>query len=103
LGGDAVGEADVLSRPGEFDRIVILASTGDGHPEQLQGRKLFIVARDDQGPSGPRLAEISESYAKVPQPKKLIVLDGSAYAQFLFDVGAGPSLMKTIQQFLSEP
>jgi hypothetical protein len=57
----------------DIDRIVILAYTFGRYPEKLQRRKLFNVARDDQGPSGLRLAEISESYAKAPQPEKLIV------------------------------
>jgi len=102
FGGDAVGNADASS-PGAFERIVILASSGGETPEKLTGRKLFIVARDDASADGPRLPEISSHYARVPQPKTLIVLDGSAHAQFLFATDQGPRLMKEILSFLKAP
>ena len=55
LGGDAVGEADAESAPGNIDRVVFLGSSGGNAPEKLNGRKLFIVARDDKSGSGLRL------------------------------------------------
>ena len=103
LGGDAVGIADAQSPPGTFDRIVILASEGGDTPEKLTGRKLFILARDDISGSGPRLPGITRNYTKAPQPKKLILLDGSAHAQFLFDTPQGPRLLDEILHFLTEP
>ena len=103
LGGDAVGDADAQSKSGDLDRIILLGSSGGERPERLQGRKLFIVAHDDRSGSGLRLPEISAAYARTPGPKQLLVLDGSAHAQFLFSTPAGPSLMKTILQFLSNP
>jgi hypothetical protein len=102
MGGYALAEADAKSKPGEFDRIVLLASSaGDG--AALKGRKLFVVARGDVGSSGRRLSEISDSYAKTPQPKELLILEGSAHAQSLFDTDQGPRLMKEILRFLTEP
>jgi dienelactone hydrolase len=103
MGGDAVGEADAASKPGNFDRIVILASSGGDHPEKLNGRKLFIVAREDRDSDSLRLPEISKHYERAPQPKKLVVLEGSAHAQFLFATDQGPRLMDEILRFLSEP
>jgi dienelactone hydrolase len=103
FGGDAVGDADVASKPGNFDRIVILASSGGDHPEKLNGRKLFIVARDDTSGDGLRLPEITRHYDRAPQPKKLVILDGSAHAQFIFGTDQGPRLMDEILRFLSEP
>ena len=103
LGGDAVGNADTQSPPGTFDHIVILASEGGAAPEKLTGRKLFILARDDVGGDGPRLPEITSHYEKAPQPKKLVILDGSAHAQFLFDTPQGPRLLNEILNFLKEP
>jgi hypothetical protein len=86
MGGYALAEADAKSKPGEFDRIVLLASSaGDG--AALKGRKLFVVARG----------------AKTPQPKELVILEGSAHAQSLFDTDQGPRLMKEILRFLTEP
>jgi dienelactone hydrolase len=102
MGGYALAEADAKSAPGEFDRIVLLASSaGDG--TALKGRKLFVVARGDVGSSGRRFSEISDSYAKTPQPKELVILEGSAHAQSLFDTDQGPRLMKEILRFLTEP
>ena len=103
LGGDAVGEADAESRPGNIDRVVFLGSSGGSAPEKLSGRKLFIVARGDRSGSGLRLPEISSNYQKAPQPKKLVILEGSAHAQFLFDTDQGPRLLNEILRFLSEP
>lgn len=103
FGGDAVADADVLSNPGEIDRIVLLGSDGGEHPENLKARTLFLVARDDTSSFGPRLPAISAAYAKAPQPKKLVVVEGSAHAQFLFATSQGPSILKQILQFLSKP
>jgi dienelactone hydrolase len=103
MGGDAAGDASSESNPGEIDRIVLLGAEGGDSPERMKGRKLFIVSRDDQSGDGPRLPGISESYRKAPEPKKLVILDGSAHAQFIFETDQGPRLMQIIQQFLSEP
>jgi dienelactone hydrolase len=103
MGGDAVGEADARSPSGKMDRIVLLGSSGGDFPKKLTGRKLFLVAREDSSEDGPRLPEISRHYAEAPNPKKLVVLDGSAHAQFLFDTNQGPRVMQEILQFVSEP
>jgi hypothetical protein len=103
MGGDAVGEADAASKPGTFDRIVILGSSGGDSPEKLNGRKLFVVARNDANSDGLRLPEISRHYDRAPQPKKLVLLEGSAHAQFLFNTDQGQRLMDEILRFLSEP
>ena len=103
LGGSAIGDADARSKPGAFECVVFLASSGGDAPSRLTGRKLFIVARDDQGPAGPRLAEISKHYAAAPEPKKLVVVEGSAHAQFLFETEQATRVMNEIVSFLSAP
>jgi dienelactone hydrolase len=103
MGGDAVGEAAARSSSGELNRIVLLGSSGGDFPKKLTGRKLFLVAREDSSDSGPRLPEISQHFAQAPNPKKLVVVDGTAHAQFLFDTNQGPRVMKEILQFVSEP
>jgi len=103
LGGDAVGDADTQARPGEFDRVVFLGSEGGSHPAQLTGRKLYLVARDDTSGDGPRLPGIRAHFAQAPQPKKLIVVDGSAHAQYLFGTDEGPRVLKLILEFLTQP
>ncbi len=100
MGGDAVGEADANSPDGTFDRVVFLGSAGGNEPQKLKGRKLFIVARDDESESGKRLPVISQHFDLAPQPKRLIVVNGSAHAQFLFDSDQGPLVMDEILDFV---
>jgi hypothetical protein len=64
---------------------------------------LFIVARDDASQDGPRLPGILENYEKTPEPKKLVILEGSAHAQHLFATNQGDRLMREILTFLTEP
>ena len=102
LGGDAVGIADAKA-PGGIDRVVFLGSTGGGEPEKLTGRKLFVVARDDGNAEGLRLPRISANYAKAREPKTMIVVEGKAHAQFLFETDQGPRVLREIVRFLSAP
>src|SRR5437899_3843692 len=84
MGGGAAGDASIASRPGEIDRLVFLGAAPNGSADKLKSSSLFIVARDDANEDGPRLPRIREQFEKAPEPKKLIILDGSALAQFLF-------------------
>ena len=102
MGGDAAAEA-VAATPGEIDRLVLLGSGAYGEPEKWKGRKLFIVARDDANDAGPRLPKIRAQYEKAPDPKELIIVNGSAHAQFLFQTDQGEHVMREILRFLSAP
>ena len=44
-----------------------------------------------------------EKYEKAPQPKELIILDGSAHAQFLFETAQSDRVMREILRFLLAP
>jgi pimeloyl-ACP methyl ester carboxylesterase len=100
MGGDAAAAALARTRPGEIDRLVMLAAIPDAPPGKLYGRKLFIVARDDADGAGPRLPRIQAYYEKTPQPKQMLVVEGSAHAQFLFESDQGDRVMREIVQFL---
>jgi pimeloyl-ACP methyl ester carboxylesterase len=102
FGGCAAAQASEEAPEGEIDRLVLLAASPINAPEKLKGRKLVIVARDDANSEGPRLPRIRAQYEKMPKPKRLIVLDGSAHAQFLFETEQGERVMREILQFLSE-
>jgi pimeloyl-ACP methyl ester carboxylesterase len=70
MGGDAAEGALGEAKPGEIDRIVLLAHGACGPPERLKGRKLFIVTRDDLGPGDkPRLAKIRATYERAPDQR----------------------------------
>jgi alpha/beta superfamily hydrolase len=103
FGGSAAADASIAAKPGEIDRLVLLAAWTDGPAEKMKGRKLFIVARDDANDDGPRLPKIRENYEKAVGPKELIILEGSAHAQFLLATDQGERLMREILRFLSEP
>lgn len=104
LGGWAAARAVIQSAAGEIDGVVLLAAAGIDEPERLKGRKLFVVARDDRdGRGAPRLVRIRQQYERAPEPKELVVLEGSAHAQFLFETDQGERLMREILRFLSEP
>ena len=101
FGGGAAAEAS-MEAPGEIERLVMLAASVES-PEQLTGRKLFIVARDDANSDGLRLPGIRACYDKTPGPKDLIILNGSAHAQYLFQMAEGDQVMRDILKFLTAP
>jgi dienelactone hydrolase len=103
LGGGAAADATIEAEPGEIECLVVLGgAAGNGPPEKQKGRKLFIIARHDANADGPRLPKTREQYEKIPQPKELVILDGSAHAQFLFQTDQGERVMREILRFLSE-
>lgn len=103
FGGAAAGDASIKSTPGDIDRIVFLGAAPNLPANSLKSRALFIVARQDSNDSGPRLPGIRAQYERAPQPKQLIVLDGSAHAQFLFQSDQKTRVMQEIVRFLSAP
>jgi pimeloyl-ACP methyl ester carboxylesterase len=96
MGGGAAANAVVKGQPGQIDRLVLIAHAPVEAPERITGPKLFLVSEGD--PIAPR---VREQYDQAPEPKKLVVLSGSAHAQFLFTTDQGSRLMSDILQFLS--
>lgn len=105
FGGGAAAEASVVADPGEIDRLVLLAHSPIVKPEQMKGRKLFILSRDDFSGDNkiPRLPKIRDQYERASGPKELVILEGSAHAQFIFETEQGERLMRELLRFLSEP
>jgi pimeloyl-ACP methyl ester carboxylesterase len=103
FGAGAAGDASIKSAQGEIDRIVFLGAAPNLPAEKLKSRALFIVARDDSNGAGPRLPGIRAQYEKAPGPKELIVLEGDAHAQFLFQTDQSDRVMREIVRFLSAP
>ena len=103
FGGSAAGDASIKSAQGDIDRIVFLGAAPNLPAGGLKSRALFIVAREDSNASGPRLPGIRAQYERAPQPKQLIVLDGSAHAQFLFQSDQNARVMQEIVRFLTAP
>ncbi len=104
MGGFASANAAAVARPGEIDALVLLGARAGRDPGKIACRKLFIVARGDADGSGEkRLPGIRASYDASPEPKELLVLEGSAHAQFLFATADGPKVMEAILRFLPKP
>ncbi len=104
MGGFAAGNAAAAARPGEIDALVLLGARAGRDPQKIRCPKLFIVARDDADGSGEkRLPGIRASYEAAADPKELVVLEGSAHAQFLFDTDQGDRTMSEILRFLGKP
>jgi pimeloyl-ACP methyl ester carboxylesterase len=104
MGGSAGADAAALSSAGEIEAIVLLGSSGGRTPEKIPGRKLVIATKDDADGSGTlRLPKIRAAYEKMTEPKEILVLEGSAHAQYLFDTPDGEPVMREILKFLSSP
>ena len=103
FGGAAAADASIKSTPGEIDRIVLLGAAPNLPADGLKSRTLFIVSREDREGSSLRLPGIRSQYDRAPQPKQLILLDGSAHAQFLFQSDQSARVMQEIERFLLEP
>jgi pimeloyl-ACP methyl ester carboxylesterase len=95
MGGAASAKAATLAAPGSIDALVLMAPAGVAEPGKLQGRKLFIVSRGDSFYSG-----VVEDHAKAADPKKLIVLEGSAHAQHIFKTDQGDRVLADILDWL---
>lgn len=104
MGGGAAANASIAAEAGEIDCLVLLAAMAIDHPEQMKGQKLFITARNDTTANGkPRLIKIREQFEKASAPKELVILEGYAHAQALFQTEQGERLMREILRFLTKP
>ena len=63
----------------------------------MKGRTLFIVARDDASAEGLRLPKIRVQYEKALELKFLVILEGSAHAQFLFQTNQGDRITRDVR------
>jgi len=100
FGGAAAADASIASSPGEIDRLILLGADGNGPAEKIKAPLLEIIARDDANDDGPRLPGIRAWFVKVPKPKKLVILDGAAHAQFLFQTSQAGRVMNEMLRFL---
>ena len=103
MGGSAAADASIVGAPGEIDRLVLLGASPNMPADKLKAPLLIIVARGDAEGAELRLPGIRKQFDRAPEPKKLIVVEGSAHAQFLFQTDQADRVMREILQFLSAP
>lgn len=102
MGADAAAGASVEAGTTEIDGLVLLAGSAGEPAQDLKGRKLFVVTEGDANAAGPRLPRIRQQYDRANGPKELLVLDGSAHAQFIFSTDQGTRLLNEILRFLGQ-
>jgi pimeloyl-ACP methyl ester carboxylesterase len=97
MGGGAAARAATEVERGQIDKLILLSPVPIEHPEQLKaGSILYIASRDES-----LAAEIRQQYAEAPQPKQLVLLDGSAHAQNIFATTQAQHLSDVIVHFLT--
>ena len=102
MGGWAAADAVAREEPGEISRLILLgAGAGERPPGELAVPKLLIVSREDRSGDGLRLPGIEKSFEKMPEPKRLFVVSGSAHAQAIFATSTGKRVMRQIVEFLA--
>lgn len=103
LGGGAGADAATVAKQGEIAGLVTLGGLmGGKRPEDLSVRLLVITTRQDANAGGLRLPGIQAAFDRVPGKKELVILEGSAHAQFMFDTELANDVMSRIIKFLSE-
>jgi len=95
MGGRASAQASIQAKPGEIDRLVLLAHAPVQEPARIQGAALFLVAE------GEALADtVRKQHAAKQGEKKLVVLPGSAHAQHLFKTDLADRVLAEIRAWL---
>ena len=97
MGGGASAEASVASETGQIGRLILLAAPPIPEPEKLKGNKLFIVSEGDGLAS-----RVKQQFEKAPEPKKLVVLEGSGHAQHIFKTSQSDKLTQLIVDWLRD-
>ena len=97
MGGGAAGQAATEVARGEIDKLILLSPMPIEHPEQLKaGSILYIASRDES-----LATTVRQQFALAPQPKQLVLLDGSAHAQNIFATTQAQHLGDVIVQFIT--
>lgn len=95
MGGGASANASAKGSAGAIDRLILLAPVPIANPERIQARVLYATAQGD-----PITPQVKQQFAAAPEPKELVLIDGDAHAQFMFQTDQGERLMNEILRFL---
>jgi len=97
MGGRAVALAAIKAPPGSIDKIILLSPAPIADTAKLTGNILYIASRHE-----PMLGMIQQQFEKTPEPKKMVLLEGSAHAQHILKTGQKQTLIETIINFLKQ-
>lgn len=99
LGGSMGARAALEALPriprGELDAVIALSPTGGSDPRQYHGSLLFIATQGEA-----LVGDLQRDLAQAPEPKRLLILPGSAHAQNIFATPQGPELERAVLEFL---
>ena len=95
MGGGAAARAAVEAEQGSIDRLILLAHSTISNPGGMQGKKLFI------GTKGDNMSARRPQFDQASEPKKWVVLEGSAHAQYILKTPQADELMQHILDWLT--
>ncbi|WP_332900007.1 alpha/beta hydrolase family protein [Haladaptatus sp. CMSO5] len=99
-GGEAVVRANAQAEDGAVAGVMGISTAGGGEVAgDLQGRKLFIVGKDDDKRFVDTAKQLHEN---APDPKRLVILDSDAHAQRIFDSPHANTLTDLLLSFVEE-
>ncbi|WP_338729770.1 alpha/beta hydrolase [Haladaptatus sp. DJG-WS-42] len=99
-GGEAVVRANAQAPDGAVAGVMgISAAGGSDVAGDLQGRKLFVVGKDDDQRFVDTAKQLHEN---APDPKRLVILDSDAHAQRIFDSPHADTLTDLLLSFVEE-
>ncbi len=97
MGGGAAARAAVECGKGEIDGLVLISPAPIAEPERLRLRKLYVASSEE-----PYLVEVQRQFERAPEPKRLMLLAGSAHGQHLFGTDQSGRLMTAVLEFLGQ-
>lgn len=95
LGGAAAATAVAEAGPGRVDRLVLLSPAPFPDPGRLRVPVLFLATERE-----PNVERVRELFRATPEPKRLLVLPGTAHAQHVFETDEAERLRGAVVDFL---
>jgi pimeloyl-ACP methyl ester carboxylesterase len=98
MGATAAARAAAESPPGTIARLVLLSPADIPEAERVPGPTL-VVASDAE----PAITRIRAAFARLRDPKELVVLPGTAHAQHIFATDQRERLAQLVVEFVGRP
>jgi pimeloyl-ACP methyl ester carboxylesterase len=98
MGGAVAGEAVAEAKRDEVARVVYLSPAPLPPPERQRGPAVFVASVGE-----PAIARIREDFERAPEPKRLVLVPGTAHAQHAFHTAYGPQLTAALVDALTTP
>jgi pimeloyl-ACP methyl ester carboxylesterase len=89
---------NLAARTVELEVIPVCRAYGLGlaHPERIKGATLLIASEDE-----PDARRMAAEYERMPDPKQLVLLPGTAHAQHILKTDQAPRVVTSVASFLS--